>query len=620
MTLTIGRRLALIVAVALALSVVGTGIQLVLLRSTLFTERQTAVAAQVQSAASIVKNFADAVGKGRLSEAEAQERAKATLRDIRYGHNDYFFVYSQDGQTLVLGPTPNVEGTNRAGIKDSNGFLFVRALIDAARSGGGFVTYLYPRSGSTTPIEKLAYAANVAPWNWVVGSGVYVDDLDAIFMSRVRMAAILATALIGVLCGLAIPLARGLVRPLHAMAGAMDRLAAGDLTLDIPGGARRDEIGVMSKAVRHFKETAIDKARLAKQAEERNRSAEAERLGDERRRTAERQEQAIGVIGEALDRLSEGQLTKKITAEIPEEYEKLKHDFNLTTEKLQEAMWAVKLTADTINSGAAEIATACVDLAARTEQQATSLEQSTTTMQGLSGAVSKTAEAATRTKDSISNAKEEAVESIKVVEQTIAAVTTITQSSQKIGAAVSVIDEIAFQTNLLALNAGVEAARAGEAGRGFAVVATEVRALAQRSAEAARDIKTMMSQSAGAVENGISLMAATADAFDRIKKRISDIDGGIADIAGHSLDQSSALKNTNLALTEIDQTTQQNAAMAEQATAASHSLALECARLAQMVSEFEIGQDRLASHANAAAPRVGAAAKGTGASRSRDAA
>ena len=202
--------------------------------------------------------------------------------------------------------------------------------------------------------------------------------------------------------------------------------------------------------------------------------------------------------------------------------------------------------------------------------------------------VNTTARSSGQTQDHISAAKSDAGASIEVVEKTIAAVTGITESSKKIGTAVGVIDEIAFQTNLLALNAAVEAARGGEAGRGFAVVASEVRALAQRSAQAAKEIKGLIAQASDSVESGVGAMAETAAAFNRIKEQISMVDGGIADIAAKSLDQSTTLKEVNLAMSAIDQGTQQNSAMSEEATAACKSLAEESERLAHMVAAFTL--------------------------------
>ena len=201
---------------------------------------------------------------------------------------------------------------------------------------------------------------------------------------------------------------------------------------------------------------------------------------------------------------------------------------------------------------------------------------------------SRTADASTRTKDIITNAKVEATQSIGVVRETEQAIERIKGSSEKIGAIIGVIDEIAFQTNLLALNAGVEAARAGEAGRGFAVVASEVRALAQRSAGAAKEIKALILQSAGEVAKGVGLVKAAGSAFDRIKNQIALIDGGIGEIAHRAVDQSNTLTQVNIAITTIDQATQQNAAMTEETNAACQSLSKECERLAGMVGKFRI--------------------------------
>ena len=591
MAFTISRRLALLVAVALVVSLIATCIQLGSLRSALFSERKAAIAAQVQTAASIVKSLAVEVEKGRLSETEAQERAKAELRAIRFGHDDYIFVYRPDGQNLVLGPRPELEGKNLLELKDANGVFYVRAIIDAGASGSGYISYMFPRAGSDKPIAKLAYAANVAPWNWVVGTGVYVDDLDAIFYSRVCMAAFWAAVLIGVLCAFAIPLARGLVRPLRAMTAVMGRLAAGDLSVDIPARDRRDEVGSMSKAVQHFKETAIEKARLAKETDEQNRLVEAEHLQieSERRSVAERQEEAISVVGEALGNLSEGRLTKRITAEIPGEYQKLKDDFNVTAEKLQKAMWAVKMAADNINSGASEISEASADLSRRNERQAASLEETAAALNEIMTTVGKTAVGAKHAHGVVSATKSDAERIGDVVQQAVAAMGKIENSSRQISQIISVIDEIAFQTNLLALNAGVEAARAGEFGRGFAVVASEVRALAQRSAEAAKEIKGLISTSAAEVGEGVKLVAETGESLVGIVCKVSEINAVVSAIATGADEQSVGLQEINAKVGEIDQVTQQNAAMAEQATASSRSLAEQSDKMARLIGQFQFG-------------------------------
>ena len=309
----------------------------------------------------------------------------------------------------------------------------------------------------------------------------------------------------------------------------------------------------------------------------------------EARKAAEAEKNlVVETIGTGLAQLAAKDLSARIGDELPQAYARVRADFNSTVDAIESAMRHVRASADAIASGAAEIATASSDLARRTEQQAANLEKSTAALREVAEVVNATARSSSQTHDHISAAKSDAGASIEVVQKTIAAVTGITELSKKIGAAVGVIDEIAFQTNLLALNAGVEAARAGEAGRGFAVVASEVRALAQRSAQAAKEIKGLIAQASGSVETGVGSMAETAAAFNRIKEQISMIDGCIADIAAKSLDQSTTIKEVNLSISGIDHATQQNAAMAEEATAACKSLADESGRLARMVGAFTL--------------------------------
>ena len=359
---------------------------------------------------------------------------------------------------------------------------------------------------------------------------------------------------------------------------------------DLPRGARR-YLAIEAILVRDARgealgvvETLQDMTELKQMEEDLNRAREETENAIQRER-----EVVVNSIGIGISHLTNKELTYRIVSTLPEAYEKLRHEFNDAIGQIEVAMRGVRASADAIATAAQEIASASGDLAHRTEQQASSLDESTSALADLSDAVNRTADSSTKTKDIISAAKADTTESLEVVEKAVAAMANIQGSSQQISQIIGVIDEIAFQTNLLALNAGVEAARAGDAGRGFAVVAMEVRALAQRSADAAREIKGLISRSSSEVSNGVKLVGATGEAFDRLRGKIAVIDSGIADIAGQAMDQSTTLKHVNTSIGEIDQTTQQNAAMAEQATAASQSLAAESGRLAAMVAEFSVG-------------------------------
>jgi methyl-accepting chemotaxis protein len=298
-----------------------------------------------------------------------------------------------------------------------------------------------------------------------------------------------------------------------------------------------------------------------------------------------------GSIGKAMESLAAGDLTRRLSDDMPEAYAKLVADFNAGVAAFASSMTRVSHCADAIATGAAEIAASSSSLASRTEKQAETLEQSVSGVRELSEVINDTATAASLTKDNIQAATLDASRSRDTVDATISSMTAIDQSSRRIGVAVEVIDEIAFQTNLLALNAGVEAARAGEAGRGFAVVASEVRALAQRSAAAAREIKALISEAERVVGAGAEKMGLTASAFDRIHGQISHIDKGIFDVSSRSIAQSATIKQLNFAMLSMDQETQQNAAMAEQATAACRSLELNCEQLVELVGAFRLGDE-----------------------------
>jgi len=313
--------------------------------------------------------------------------------------------------------------------------------------------------------------------------------------------------------------------------------------------------------------------------------------------------EALAEIGGALTALAGGDLEQRIERPLTPELDKLRVDFNWAVETLQGAMMKVGQAAGAIKAGTDEITVSSSDLSKRTEQQAASLEETAAALDQITATVKKTAEGATHARSVVAIAKTDAENSGEVVGQAVTAMGQIEQSSRKISSIIGVIDEIAFQTNLLALNAGVEAARAGDAGRGFAVVASEVRALAQRSAEAAKEIKALISASNTQVAAGVNLVGETGKALTRIVTQIAEINGVVADIAASAQEQATGLNEVNTAVNQMDQVTQQNAAMVEQSTAASHALASEADELSRMMSQFKVGAPSAASGARSSQQR-----------------
>jgi len=314
---------------------------------------------------------------------------------------------------------------------------------------------------------------------------------------------------------------------------------------------------------------------------------DAQRAQDEAQRAA-----VMADVAQGLEHLSGGDLVYRITSAFPAQYEALRTNYNAAIDRLETVLRDVAGAATAIRGGSGEISRASEDLSRRTEQQAASLEETAAAMDEITATVRATAAGAESAARAVQDARDDAQTSGEVVAEAVQAMGLIESSSQQIGQIIGVIDEIAFQTNLLALNAGVEAARAGEAGRGFAVVAQEVRALAQRSAEAAKEIKTLIGASASQVSAGVDLVGRTGAALRRIVGRVAEIDGMVGAIASGAKEQASGLAQVNQAITQMDQVTQQNAAMVEQTSAASHSLAGETQGLAAAIAHFRVGVER----------------------------
>ncbi|NBC35858.1 HAMP domain-containing protein [Novosphingobium sp. FSY-8] len=376
----------------------------------------------------------------------------------------------------------------------------------------------------------------------------------------------------GVLIALAVLLMfrSRVIVPLNRLRDTMSDMSAGHLDVAIPGSDKEDELGEIARALEGIKTSISDRAQREAQVQ----------LDVQRRVTT--------ALEEALGALKAGRLNHRITAQFPPEYAQLRNDFNATIESLGEQMAEVARSSTAVRTGANEISAAAQDLARRTEGQAASLGNTSVTVRELTESVGEARHSAVTAASAAQDAEKEASTSGQLMQEAVAAMNSIAQTSEKMRSIVEIIDGISFQTNLLALNAGVEAARAGDAGKGFAVVATEVRNLAERSAEAAKEIGALIVNSGQEVHHGVQMVSQTQSSLQRIVQKAADLAGMIGGIAEGANRQADSIAQVNSVISELDKATQQNAALVEESTAASHSLANESERLSQVVDRFTL--------------------------------
>jgi len=452
------------------------------LRQSMLEDRKEHVRQMVETSIAIFDRYGKLAEQGKLTADEARERAKADVRDIRFGNGDYIFVYNSSGILQVLGPKPSLEGIDRTGEKDPNGKFYVNEMLAVARQGGGFVSYEYPRQANGTPIPKLAAILPYKPWDLVVGCGVYLDDIDNAFRAHIiRQGSIAAVATLFVLI-LSLWLVRSITRPLACVTAALVRLAEGARDIAIEYADRGDEIGKLAKVLEVFRTNALA---LDRQAEERRQADAAS-------------QQALLTERAAIANRFEERVSKLIDVSVA-----ASGDVHATAETMASVANNAKVQAQSA-AAAAEQATSNVQtVAAASEQLYASISE-------ISRQVGEAAK--------ISSVASQQTHDVNEMMANLSA------SAQRIGEVVKLVTDIASQTNLLALNATIEAARAGEAGKGFAVVAGEVKNLANQTGRATDEIAAQVTE----VQNGTDRAVEAIKGISAVIDQVRQISAGIA--------------------------------------------------------------------------------------------
>ena len=519
------------------------------------------------------------------SEAEKKTREEAikVAEDaIRKSVDAYLPLASSDRERdLIKTIKESVEG-----YISSSSQLLVLSRANKTEEAGQYLG-----GGMRSYSDKLKEATAALVELNVIGSKKAADLSTETFASiEFYLLATIAVAGLLVLGAVAFVL-KAIANPITGITASMRRLAEGDTSSQIPFADRADEIGSMAGAVEIFRQAAIANKRMATEAEENRVRAEADRVDTQKQAEADASERlriATSGLAAGLKRLAAGDLAFQLNEAFAPDFEALRHDFNQSVTQLGATLRAISDSIGTIDEGTREISSGASDLSKRTEQQAASLEETAAALEQITANVANSSKRTEETRTVATEANRSAGISAEVVSHAEEAMERIETSSQQISNIISVIDEIAFQTNLLALNAGVEAARAGEAGKGFAVVAQEVRELAQRSASAAKEIKGLIQNSSKEVESGVKLVRDTGQALKTIGGFITQINHHMDSIATSAKEQSIGLSEVNVAVNRMDQTTQQNATMVQESTAASDSLAQQAQTLRELIAQFRL--------------------------------
>jgi methyl-accepting chemotaxis protein len=585
-------------------------------RNNLFEDRRQMVKYQVETAWSVLDYYGSKARNQELSLEEAQQQAMQTIKKMRYGDSGYFWI-NDTGKPIpkmIMHPTvPALDGTvlddpkyNCAlGIKEN---LFVAFRDVTEKDGEGFVDYLWPKptkEGLTEDQPKLSYVKLYPDWNWIIGNGLYIDDVEQELSSVLYTSLFLILAIMfGTIIHISF-VARSISKPLRKISDAISQLSLGHTDIDLPVGVQVDcsqikncgqkdcsSYGNVGPCWVESGSFALDKqcprafkgedCRTCELYGARN---ELEEVGSSIMALTNGMKARAALAWEIAD----GDLTRQV--EIASDRDDLGKALNVMHEHLKRIHSQLRITGHHIHEGANQMADASQTLSSGASMQAASQEKITETVSNMAEHTKHNAENSTLANEFTEEAHSFAKEGNQQMQDLIEAMGDINASGQNISKIIKVIDEIAFQTNLLALNAAVEAARAGKHGRGFAVVAEEVRSLAARSAKAARETATLIENSVDKAKNGVKIADTTAEALQKIVHSVGKITELIGEIAIDSKDQAERIYQINQELSQIDQITQSNTANAEETAATAEQLASQTTYLEELLRSFKVDEE-----------------------------